>query len=265
MFTLFEKGDLKYYKVDEFSRTGLVRHCFSTRHGGVSKNEFFSMNLRINCDDKRENILKNYSIICEEIGVDYENLVLTKQVHEDKIYVVNKEDRGNGITKPQKFESCDALITAEKNVPIAVFSADCVPVFFLDTKKSVIALAHSGWKGTVARISEKVVNKMCDEFGSNPKDILCAIGPSINVCHFEVGDEVSDIFLSEFGPCVVKKYEKNHVDMQKAIEIQLKNAGILEKNIINSQICTQCRCGEFFSHRVTGDRRGVQAAIMELI
>ena len=106
---------------------------------------------------------------------------------------------------------------------------------------------------------------MVSEFGSSPGDILCAIGPSINVCHFEVGDEVSDIFMSEFGPDVIKKYEKNHVDMQKAIEIQLKNAGIPQKNIINSGICTQCRCDEFFSHRVTGDRRGVQAAIMELI
>lgn len=265
MFTLFEKGDLKYYKIGEFSRTGLVNHCFTTKLGGVSENEFSSLNLRINCDDSMENILTNYSIICDEIGIDYKNLVLSKQVHEDKIYVVGKEDRGNGIIKPQKFESCDALITAEKNVPIIVFSADCVPVFFLDTKKSVIALAHSGWKGTVACISEKVIYKMHEVFGTDPEDVLCAIGPSIQECHFEVGDEVADSFRNKFGDEVLNKRTKYHVNMQKSIEIQLKRTGVLPENIINSNICTFCSRDIFYSHRVTGDKRGVQAAIMELI
>ena len=128
MFTLFEKGDLKYYKIDEFSRTGLVNHCFTTRHGGVSEKEFSSMNLRINCDDKRENIVKNYSIICEEIGSNYADLVLTKQVHEDKIFVVGKEDRGNGISdkvKEKLFEIVKfyflhkTILCISNNLPIA--------------------------------------------------------------------------------------------------------------------------------------------------
>jgi len=265
MFTLREKGDLKYYQIDEFLKTGLVKHCFTTRCGGVSKGEYSSLNLRFNCNDFRENVLDNYKIICDEIDVDYKNLVLSKQVHEDNVFVITSKDMGNGITKSQKFESCDAMITAERGVPIAVFSADCVPVCFLDAKKSVIGLAHSGWKGTVAGISQKVVNKMHSEFGSNPEDILVGIGPSIRECHFEVGAEVADVFRDNFGCDVISIKEKPYVDMQKSITLQLISVGIPEKNIIDSGICTYCNSDLFFSHRVTGDKRGLQAAIMQLV
>ena len=135
MFNLKTSGKLQYYTIDEFEGTGLVKHCFSTKNGGVSENEFKSMNLRINSEDKRENILQNYKIICGEIGINFEDLVFSNQVHDDKIYIVGKADCGNGIVKPQKFESADALMTNEAGVPLAVFGADCVPIYFLDTKK----------------------------------------------------------------------------------------------------------------------------------
>lgn len=264
MFNLKTSGKLQYYTIDEFEKTGLVKHCFSTRNGGVSENEFKSMNLRINSEDKRENILQNYKIICDEIGINFENLVFSNQVHDDKIYIVGKADCGNGIIKEQKFESADALMTAEPGVPLAVFGADCVPIYFLDTKNRVIALAHSGWKGTVLRIGEKTVRKMNSEFDSKPEDILIGVGPSIKVCHFEVGDEIADIFRTEFGDAVLEKYEKYHVNLQEAIKIQLKNAGIPDKNIIDSGICTYCHGDLFFSHRKTGGKRGVMAALMEI-
>lgn len=265
MFTLCENSSLKYYQVDKFSRTGLVKHCFTTRCGGVSEGDYFSLNLRFNCSDSRENVLANYKIICDEIGVDYRNLVLSKQVHEDNVYVITGEASGNGITKEQKFTSCDAMITNEPGVPIAVFSADCVPVCFLDVKKSVIGVAHSGWKGTVARISQKVVEKMKSEFGSEPSDILVGIGPSIRECHFEVGEDVAEIFKEAFGDSVISISSKPHIDMQKAIRLQLIAAGVLDTNITDSGICTYCNNDIFYSHRVAGDKRGLQAAIMELI
>lgn len=264
MFSLKENGELKYYIIDEFEKTGLVKHCFTTRCGGVSENEYKSLNLRMNCDDKKENILKNYKIICDEIDVNFENLVFSNQVHCDTIYTVGKEDMGNGITKPQKFDGADGLITNVPGVPLIVFAADCVPVFFLDKKRRVIALVHSGWKGTVAGISEKCVKKMQAEFGSEPEDILAAIGPSIGVCHFEVGDEVAEVFREKFGESVLEKHEKYHVNMQKAIENGLVQNGILPENIINANICTYCNSDLLFSHRKTNGKRGVLAAIMEL-
>ncbi len=264
MFNLKENGELKYYTIDEFEKTGLVKHCFTTRCGGVSENEYKSLNLRMHCDDKKENILENYKIICDEINVNFENLVFSNQVHCDTIYTVGKEDVGNGITKPQKFDGADGLITNQPGVPLIVFAADCVPVFFLDKKRRVIALVHSGWKGTVLCIAEKCIAKMAAEFGSEPCDILAAIGPSIGVCHFEVGDEVAEIFREKFGDDVLEKHEKYHVNMQKAIEIQLAHSGILPENIITANICTYCNSELLFSHRKTNGKRGVMGAIMEL-
>ena len=265
MFTLKSNGDLKYYTIDEFEKTGLVKHGFSTRCGGVSENEYESMNLRMHCDDKRENILKNYEIFSSEIGVNFENLVFSNQVHCDTIKSVGKEDMGNGIRMPQKWDGADGLITNEPGVPLCIFSADCVPVFFLDTKKKVIALVHSGWKGTALKISAKCVTKMVNEYGSCPQDILCGIGPSIGACHFEVGDEVADVFRDAYGETVLEKHEKWHVNMQKAIEISLLEKGILKENIIHSEVCTYCNWELLFSHRKTNGKRGVMAGIMELI
>ena len=132
MFTLKSRNDLKYYTIDEFEKTGLLKHCFSTRCGGVSKNEFASMNLRINSEDKRENILANYQIICGEIGVNFQNLVFSKQVHCDTIKSVGKEDLGNGIITEQKWDGVDGLVTDVPGVPIAIFGAEGVPGFLLD-------------------------------------------------------------------------------------------------------------------------------------
>lgn len=264
MFTLKSSGALKYYSIDEFEKTGLVKHCFSTRCGGVSENEFYSLNLRMNCDDKKENVLKNFEIISAQIGVNFENLVFSNQVHCDTILSVGKEDMGNGIITPQKWDGVDGLITNVPGVPLAIFAADCVPVFFLDTKNKVIAMVHSGWKGTVLKIGAKCVEKMVREYSSDPCNILVGIGPSIGVCHFEVGDDVADIFRDTFGASVLLKKEKWHVNMQKAIELQLLEKGILPENIIQADICTYCNCDLLFSHRKTAGKRGVMAGIMEL-
>lgn len=264
MFRLIKNGRLMYYKIDSFEETGLVSHCFTTRMGGISKNEYAELNLRTNCDDDINNVLENFKIICDEIGINYKNLVFSKQVHEDIVYNVTKEDIGNGITKPNSLESADGLICGESGIPLVIFSADCVPVFFLDTKERVIALSHSGWKGTVKNIAAKTIDKMINDYNSKPENIICAIGPSIGECHFEVGDEVAEIFAGlKYG--VINKYgEKYHVNLQKTIINQLTDCGIKSNNITNADICTYCNSDLLFSHRKTGGKRGSLAAIMEL-
>ncbi|MCC8169084.1 MAG: peptidoglycan editing factor PgeF [Oscillospiraceae bacterium] len=266
MFRLNKKGNVSYYTISSFESTGLVKHGFSTREGGVSSGCYSSMNLRFNCDDARNNVLRNYEIISSALGMDYKRLVLTKQVHEDVIHTATESDCGNGITRENAFKSVDALITAERNIPLAALFADCVPLFFLDKKLGVIALAHSGWKGTVKRIGQKTIEKMKRDCGSRPENILTAIGPSIREDHFEVGDGVADIFIKEFGGEVAVKYgEKYHVNMQKAIKIQFHEAGIPEANIDDSGICTYCMSDLLFSHRQTNGRRGNLGAFLQLV
>ena len=243
MFKLNRKNGVLYYTITSFEETGLVKHGFSTREGGVSDGCYSSMNFRFHCDDTCENVLKNFEIMADTLGMDYNKLVLEN-----------------------KFDSVDALITDKKGIPMVTLFADCVPLFFLDKKLGVAALAHSGWKGTVKRIGQKTIEKMKRDYGSRAEDILTAIGPSIQECHFEVGDEVAEIFIKEFGEDTAVKYgEKYHVNMQKAIEKQFIESGILKENIDNCGICTYCNSDLLFSHRKTNGKRGNLGAFIELI
>lgn len=265
MFRLQKNGNVEYYTVDSFEKTGLIRHCFSTKRGGVSSGIYESMNLRLNCDDSRENVNKNFELLCNASGINKENLILSHQVHEDKIINVGKSDCGNGICKENKFESADALITDEPGAALTIFFADCVPVMFLDVKKKVIALAHSGWKGTALKICAKTAERFGTDYKSDMNDIIVAVGPSIRNCHFEVGAEVAEIFGKNFKTETVEERDgKLYVSMQNAVCEQLVEAGIKKENITDSGICTFCNGDLLFSHRKTFGKRGVMAAIAEL-
>ena len=266
MFELKRNGNVEYYTVSSFEATGIVRHCISTRIGGVSGGCYSSMNLRFNCDDSRENVTENFKRLSSTIGSDYRKLVLSRQVHEDVIRAVDESYCGNGILFENKFDSADGLITDKPGVALVTLYADCVPLLFLDTRQRVIASVHSGWRGTVKRIGAKAVRKLISDYGSRAEDILCAIGPSIRVECFEVGDEVAEIFADNFGGDTVKKYGvKYHVDMQSAIRVQLVQEGLPISNIDDCGICTYCKSDTFFSHRKTNGRRGNFGAIIELI
>lgn len=266
MFKLQREHGVLYYTITSFEETSLVKHGFSTREGGVSKDCYSSMNFRFNCDDEYENVLKNFKIMANTLDMDYNKLVLSKQVHEDIIHTVTEKDCGNGIARENEFESVDALITDKKGIPMVTLFADCVPLLFLDKRLGVVALAHSGWKGTVKRIGQKTIEKMKNDYGSRAEDILTAIGPSIQECHFEVGDDIAEIFIKEFGSDTAVKYgDRYHVNMQKAIEKQFIESGILAENIDNCGICTYCNSDLLFSHRKTNGKRGNLGAFIELI
>lgn len=264
MFILNQNKNLKYLTVDEFSKTGCVRHCFSTRCGGVSTGDYFSMNLRFNASDKRENVLKNFEIISSEVGIDYTKLILTKQVHEDIIKSVDSSFCGNGIMFENKFDSADGLICGESGVPITVFGADCLPVMFLDPKARVIATAHSGWKGTLKKIAQKAAYKMIKDYNSKPEDIIVAIGPSVRLESYEVSEELAELFEKEFGKEYTKEISRRpHIDMQGCVKLQLEEIGV--RKTVDSMLCTYTNPNLFFSHRRTGEKRGVMVGMIELI
>ncbi|MDO5396555.1 MAG: peptidoglycan editing factor PgeF [bacterium] len=266
MFELREFGDVKYYVPTTIEATGIIRAGFSTREGGVSGGCYRSMNLRWHCDDTHENVLENYRRITNALGIDYRGTVLSKQVHEAEVRVVGEKDKGNGITRENEYKSADALITNEKGVALAATFADCTPVFFADPVRRVIAIAHSGWRGTVKRISTRVIEKMISDYRSEPENILCAIGPSIQLDHFEVGDDVAKEFIDEFGEDTVKLYgSRYHVSMQTAVKKSLTEAGVPSGNIDDSGICTYCNSDLLFSHRKTNGKRGNLGAFMQLI
>ncbi len=262
MFRLVKNGNLCYYKIDSFEESGIVRAMFTTRHGGVSEGCWESMNLRINSGDKIENVRRNYEIIAKELLTDSKRFVLSKQVHKTDIKDVTEEHIGNGLWRDNAFESADALVTNVKNLPLVTFFADCVSVFLLDKKQEVLALVHSGWRGTADRISALTVEHMRDKYGSNPSNIIAAIGPSIRQCCFEVGEEVAEHFDEGF---IDRTQNKPHVDLQGTIFSQLLSVGLRSENITDSGICTVCKSDEFYSHRVMGNERGTMAAIAVLV
>ncbi|MCI8805741.1 MAG: peptidoglycan editing factor PgeF [Clostridiales bacterium] len=263
------KGDLIYFTFEKFDNTEVVSHCFSTRKGGVSTGAFDSMNLHFRTD-KPENIIKNYKIICSAINVDYRNIVFSKQIHNDTIYTVSQEDRGKGLLRNSDIYDADGLITNEKEIVLTTFYADCVPIYFLDPIKRVIAMAHSGWRGTVKEIGAKAVLKMEKDYGCEKKNILAGIGPSIKKCCFEVDYPVVHEFennMSFSKDFIFKDKEKEgkyKIDLQGIIEKSLILSGISKENIENAHICTKCNHDLFFSHRYMGDERGSMAGLISL-
>ena len=263
---LVKKGKLEYY---QFEKLKDLRHCFSTRLGGVSEGCYSTLNLGFR-KDEITNVIENYRIICNAIGCDYRSTVWTRQVHEDKILDVTKEDCGKGLLKPRQIEGYDGIITNCPDVTLVGFSADCVLLYFYDPVKKVIAISHSGWRGTIKSIGAKTVKKMTDDYGCNKEDIICCISPAIAKCHFQVDDMVVNAFRDEFdwvGDYIEtdKLNEgKYYMDLHGINEQILINAGIKKTNIENSRICTMCSPDKFYSHRLTGDERGSMAGFLSL-
>lgn len=254
-------GNVSYYICKKIP----VRHAFTTKSGGVSKGVLESMNLGFSRGDKPENVFENYKILSNALNIPYERITTTKQVHKNDVSVVKESDVGSGIHKSLSWES-DALITNLKNTPIAAFYADCVVSILYDPVSESCGVCHSGWRGTASGILAKTAKKMCDEFGAKPQDIICAIGPSIAICCFETDEDVPQAMQNEMGSSVLRfittKGRKFHIDLQGINKMLLEDVGLLEENIINSDICTYCHSDEFWSHRKTKGQRGVHAGII---
>lgn len=257
---LKEENNCVVYKSEILSKIDFVNHCFSTRQGGVSKNEFSSLNLGYNRGDLTENVDQNFSVLLKSHGFKG-GIVSGKQIHGKEIYLAQKKDR------EKYFQGYDGFITKEKGVLLTTFHADCIPVFFVDEKIKAIGLAHSGWKGTFENISLEIIKSMEEEFNSKKEDIKVAIGPSICQNCFEVDEDVYFLFNKRYN--FLDKYyftkgEKFHIDLKSIIEESLINYGLNPTNIEKTHLCTMCNEDLFYSHRRNGNKRGSMAAFMEL-
>ena len=251
-----------------------LRHGFSTRKGGVSKEHLSSLNLGFNLGDEREKVLENFRILGSLFEAKPEDFVLTQQTHSANVRRVGKEDRGKGIFRERNYTDVDALITNEEGVILTAFSADCVPILFYDKGHRAIASCHSGWRGTHGRILARVIEVMQREFSSKPEEIYIAIGPSICKNCYEVSEDVGEAFLDAFpalremtknaSPIERVSEEKFHIDLWELNRwIALENS-IPAENISVSGYCTMERPDLFFSHRYSQGKRGVQGAFIGL-
>ena len=253
------------------SETGLVRHGFSTRMGGVSCGPYASMNLSFTRGDAPEAVRENYRRAAAALGVEMESMTLAWQTHTANVRRVRREDRGKGVVRERDYRDVDGLVTDEPGITLVTFYADCVPLYFLDPVRRAIGLSHSGWRGTAARMGRATLRKMEEEFGTDPGDVIACIGPSICQDCYEVGAEVAEAFLREFGPGHREEIlapgaepGKYQLDLWKANEIVLTEAGVHPDHLHVTDICTCCNPSYLFSHRKMGERRGNLCAFLAL-
>lgn len=267
VMTLNNSESIPYLTYNSLSEINFINHAFSTRLGGVSTGEFTSMNLAFNRGDDPDNVTENYRRICKSAGFEFETLTASAQDHNTYVREVTSADRGVGIYRPRDMESVDALITNERGVTLVTYYADCTPLFFVDTNKKAIGLAHAGWRGTVGRIGEKTVRKMTELYGTDPADIVSAIGPAISVCCYEVDKPCADNFIALEGLetekfVFPKDNGKYMIDLLEANRQILISVGVRKENITVSDVCTNCNSSLLWSHRATKGRRGTMSAFM---
>ena len=204
------------------------------------------VNLAITLSNVDSKCREDMEFVCQSANFNIENLTSNIQIHSD---IVNKIDENNIC---QKIEG-DALITNVPNVPLLIFTADCVPIAIIDKKNKAIGLAHAGWRGTFDEISKKTIEKMNKYYNTNVNDLVCIIGPSIGPCCYEVSKDLVEKFNMNFTNSTEKFYtieeDKYKLDLWKVNELILKESGVKDENIINLNLCTSCNSDKFHSYR----------------
>ena len=267
-YHLHQKGDCRFLTFPALEGYDGLRHLFTTRFGGVSEGCCSSWNFGAKSLDTEENITRNYEILADVLGITTDQMVTSAQTHTANIRVVTAADGGIGIMPNPSFADVDGLVTDEKNLAIITGHADCNPVYFYDPVKKVIGLAHSGWKGTLGGISEKMAALMCEKYGSRPSDILAGIGPALCQDCFEVDQDVADQFFARNEAYRNFAYErgiKTYIDLKQIIRYDLLAAGLLDEHILDMELCTKENTDLLFSHRGQQGKRGIMAAVMMLV
>jgi polyphenol oxidase len=277
---LRKSGALQVLQLAPFQKLPWLVQGFSTRLGGVSTLDGQKvLNLSFMEWDSKENVVENRRLLQSAVGAKDLTLVAMKQIHSALIRPFP--------SPPAQACKGDGSATNARGVLLAIQTADCVPILLVDPKKRAVAAVHAGWRGTLARITQKAVGRMQFEFGSNPSDLLAAIGPSIGPCCYEVGADFVTKFTAQFAdaadyfdearsgeepnpllwmnmmPPGHQPPPKNvHLDLRKANLSQLLAAGLRVQNIYTSNLCTSCRTDLLFSYRKEGARSGRLLAVV---
>ncbi len=281
---------LPLLRFENLEQTGMVKHCFTSRIGGVSAGIFSSLNLSFTRGDNESAVRENYHRLAEAMDVNVERFVFTDQTHTTNVRVVTEADAGKGIIRPRDYTDVDGLITNVPRLVLSTFFADCVPLYFVDPVHRAIGMSHSGWRGTVGRMGAKTLEAMKENYGTEARDVICAIGPSICQDCYEVSADVAAEFAKEFVGhesevvCLQKDYrqgkyisfetdilnidpsspEKYQLNLWRANELVLIEAGVLPEHIAVTDVCTCCNPKELFSHRASHGKRGNLGAFLSI-
>ena len=258
-----KNNGIEYLQCKELLNYPEVKYAYVI---GLDKNfEFYPSD-----EEKNKITRNNFKKICTELNLNYNNLINVKQNHTDNIQIIH-----NKINKDKPdfnlYENTDGLITNKKGIALSTKNADCILIAFYDPIKRVIANIHSGWRGTLQRISVKAVEKMEKEYSCNPEDIICCMSPSIGKDHFEVDKDVYRLFYNEFKDIndsnifFEKNGEKWKIDTILINREILLKQGLQEENVIDSGICSVCNKYVVHAYRAHGENAGRATQIIALI
>ncbi|MBX6350291.1 MAG: peptidoglycan editing factor PgeF [Clostridia bacterium] len=244
-----------------------ARGAVTTRLHGASRGRLRWNNFGARVGDRAEALVANWLRLCARLGRPPTSLVRIGQVHGDDVLVAGAEVRPGAAPLP----AADALVTAEPELTLVVLVADCAPVFLADPEAGVVALAHSGWRGTLAGLPARTVRRMT-ELGARPSRVVGWIGPRIGPCCYEVGEDVARRAARAFpgdgalAPVLRPGRRPRHafLDLAAAIRASLREAGVDPEAVSASGFCTSCRTDLFYSHRAEGGATGRMAAAIWL-
>ena len=254
-----ENDGLRYYRFDIFSNA--VTQAVFTRRGGVSPAPWHSLNLGGSVGDDPAHVAANRIHVFQAMGCKPESIHDVWLVHgTDIVYA----DAPRPLDQPST--KADIIFTDNPNVSLFMRFGDCVPILFHDPKKKVVGIAHAGWMGTLRGVVGAAVEGMRSHYGSNPKDIVAGIGPSIGVDHYEVGAEVVAQFREKFGTEADQMLQTRngsaYLNLWASNSIQLQKAGVDQIQV--SGVCTACHLDDWFSHRAEKGKTGRFGALMAL-
>jgi hypothetical protein len=291
------KNKLQLLRSEKLNRFGWLVHAFSTRHGGVSRvYGGNALNLGFTQHDSRAAVERNRELLLRELGVADGRrswpLVSLRQIHSDLIHRIEgiegmQVEGMRDDPMPGQLSAGDGIVSDTPGVLVTVQTADCLPIILVDPKRRAVGVFHAGWRGTVQRIVEKGVGEMRKHFGSDPRTLVAAIGPGVQGCCYEVGEEVRTRFEAQFAYAsslfreekqsdpVREKYPllfltarapghselpvKLFLDLVEANRRQLLGAGLMAKNIETAAPCTACHTELLFSFRA---EKGVTGRMM---
>lgn len=266
-----KKNGIEYLQFRKLLEYPELVHCYTLKANDfdIAGNDTY--------EEKRDILYSNFEKLAKALDIEKDTIIRPYQTHTNVVEAI-KENWYNTHEKkisifPKELTNVDGLISNQKDITFSLGFADCTPIYLYDPVKKVIGDIHSGWKGTLVRIGKIAVEKMIGEYNCDPKDIICCIGPCIKKCHFEVSKDVADSFRAEFCKmkdidqiivCSNNNEQKYLIDTTRINQNMMKEAGLLEENIIDSGICTVCNADYMHSYRVAKEKAGRNTAILGL-
>jgi len=245
------------------SECDFLTHAFCTRLGGVSEDDYTSLNISFKEGDSEGKVLQNWHRLAMAFSIPLEQFLTLNQAHGDDIFVI--KPYGDYYSSREHL-NYDAIVTNRTNLAICIKTADYVPIFLVDRIKKVIAVVHAGWRSTALGITAKVIRLLIDNIIVYRRDILAVIGPAIGKCCFDLDAAAADDFRKQKNHDTFifpgKRQNKYAIDLAEANRSQIMNCGVPESNIDVSDFCTSCRQDLFFSHRGSGGITGRQVNFM---